>query len=198
MVKSGGFREGTVKMVLLIKNGCVMNPAGGFEGVADVLIGDGKVWKIGKGIELEEELAKKGKETEEVVVIDAEGKVVAPGLVDVHVHFRDPGFTYKEDILSGARAAARGGFTTVVLMANTKPPVDCEEILEYVLEKGAGTGIRVESCGNITLGMKGKELTDMARLAEAGAAGFTDDGVPILDEAVVKVRVRRRPGLGSH
>ena len=87
MVKSGGFREGTVKMVLLIKNGCVMNPAGGFEGVADVLIGDGKVWKIGKGIELEEELeeelAKKGKETEEVVVIDAEGKVVAPGLVDV-------------------------------------------------------------------------------------------------------------------
>lgn len=108
MVKSGGFREGTVKMVLLIKNGCVMNPAGGFEGVADVLIGDGKVWKIGKGIELEEELAKKGKETEEVVVIDAEGKVVAPGLVDVHVHFRDPGFTYKEDILSGARAAARG------------------------------------------------------------------------------------------
>ena len=197
MVKSGGFREGTVKMVLLIKNGCVMNPAEGFEGVADVLIGDGKVWKIGKGLELEEELAKKGKETEEVVAIDAEGKVVAPGLVDVHVHFRDPGFTYKEDILSGARAAARGGFTTVVLMANTKPPVDCEEILEYVLEKGAGTGIRVESCGNITLGMKGKELTDMAGLAEAGAAGFTDDGVPILDEAVVKSACEAAARLGK-
>lgn len=184
-------------MVLLIKNGCVMDPAGGYEGMADVLIGDGKVWKIGKGIRLEEEMADRGRGKGEAVVIDAEGKIVAPGLVDVHVHFRDPGFTYKEDILSGARAAARGGFTTVVLMANTKPPVDREEVLRYVLEKGAGTGIHVESCGNITLGMKGEELTDMDRLSEAGAVGFTDDGVPILDEEVVKKAYEAAARLGK-
>ena len=173
-------------MVLLIKNGRVLDPKRGYEGIADVLMKDGKVWKIGEGIRIEEELAGDAAKAEEAAVIDAEGKTVAPGLVDVHVHFRDPGFTYKEDIISGARAAARGGFTTVVLMANTKPPVDHEETLRYVLEKGAGTGIHVESCGNITLGMKGKELTDMDRLAEAGAVGFTDDGVPVLDEEVVK------------
>lgn len=179
-------RDGLGGMALLIKNGYVIDPKRGYEGTADVLMKDGKVWKIGEGIRLEEELAGDAAKAEDVKVIHAEGKIVAPGLVDVHVHFRDPGFTYKEDILSGARAAARGGFTTVVLMANTKPPADNEEVLEYVLEKGAGTGIHVESCGNITLGMKGKELTDMDRLAEAGAAGFTDDGVPVLDEAVVK------------
>ncbi len=173
-------------MVLLIKNGYVIDPKSGYEGAADVLMKDGKVWKIGEKIRLEEELAGAGAKAEEASVIDADGKIVAPGLVDVHVHFRDPGFTYKEDILSGARAAARGGFTTVVLMANTKPPVDNVETLRYVLEKGAGTGIHVESCGNITSGMKGRELTDMDRLSEAGAAGFTDDGVPILDEEVVK------------
>ena len=110
-------------------------------------------------------------------IIDAEGMIVAPGLVDVHVHFRDPGLTYKEDIRTGAKAAAKGGFTTVVCMANTKPIVDNKETLSYVLEEGKKTGIHVLSCAAVSMGFKGQELTDMEGLLAAGAAGFTDDGL---------------------
>lgn len=169
--------------MLLIKSGYVIDPRSRIEGVKDVLVEEGKIVRMED--EIREESLGEG-EGERIQVIEAKGKVVAPGLVDVHVHFRDPGFEYKEDILSGARAAAKGGFTSVVLMANTKPPVDCAETLKYVLEKGAQTGIHVESCGNITVGMKGKELTDMVGLRDAGAVGFTDDGVPLLREEVVK------------
>ena len=108
-----------------------------------------------------------------------------PGFVDLHVHFRDPGFTAKEDINTGAAAAAKGGVTTVVLMANTKPAVDSEETLHYILDKGAKTGIHVTTCANVTMGMQGKQLTDMKKLAVAGAVGFTDDGIPIKDEQLV-------------
>lgn len=119
-------------------------------------------------------------------VIDLRGQYIIPGLVDVHVHFRDPGFTYKEDICSGAEAAARGGFTSVVLMANTKPAVDNAETLSYVLEKGRETGIHVYTCANVTKGMQGRELTDMETLSRLGAAGFTDDGIPLLDEELLR------------
>ena len=124
-------------MVLIVKGGYVIDPASGYEGVADILVEDGKITKIGQDMRMHGEPEDCAGESEmpEKMIIDAKGKIVAPGLVDVHVHFRDPGFTYKEDILSGARAAAKGGFTTVVLMANTKPPVDNEETLRYVLEK---------------------------------------------------------------
>lgn len=119
-------------------------------------------------------------------VIDGTGLVAGPGLIDVHVHFRDPGLTYKEDIFTGAAAAAAGGFTTVVMMANTKPVIDNAETLCYVLEKGRETGIHVESCACVTKGMQGKELTDMEALKTVGAVGFTDDGVPILEEKVAR------------
>lgn len=161
--------------MLLIKNGYLIDPKSKFEGKKDILVEDGKICRIGEEIEAD------GAE-----VIEAEGLIVAPGLVDVHVHFRDPGFTYKEDIETGAKAAAKGGFTTVVLMANTKPAVDSVETLQYVLEKGKKTGIHVETCATVTMGMQGKELTQMAKLQEAGAVGFTDDGVPILDEAMAR------------
>ena len=169
-------KEWGLQMVLIVKGGYVIDPASGYEGVADILVEDGKITKIGQDMRMhgEPEDCTGESEMPEKMIIDAKGKIVAPGLVDVHVHFRDPGFTYKEDILSGARAAAKGGFTTVVLMANTKPPVDNEETLRYVLEKGMETGIHVKTCANITLGMQGKELTDMEKYAAVYTA--TEDG----------------------
>ncbi len=177
--------------MLLIKAGYVIDPRSGSEGVRDILIDKGKIVRMEAGI------SETFTEEKEVQVIDAEGKIVAPGLVDVHVHFRDPGFEYKEDIFSGAKAAAKGGFTTVVLMANTKPPVDRAEILRYVLDKGKETGIHVESCGNITVGMKGQKLTDMEELQKAGAVGFTDDGIPLLKEEVVKAAMTEAARLNK-
>lgn len=164
---------------MIIKNGRVIDPKSGFDGIADIIIKDGKIKKFLKkaeASEVQEALPETGEE-----VIDASGLIVAPGLIDVHVHFRDPGLTYKEDIETGAAAAKAGGFTTVVMMGNTKPVIDNEETLRYVLEKGEQTGIHVLSAANITKGMKGKELTDMEALRAQGAAGFTDDGVPIMD-----------------
>lgn len=138
--------------MIFIKNAYVTDPAGGREEKADILLKDGKILKIGQI--REEELAA---EPASLRVIDAEGLVAAPGLVDVHSHFRDPGFTYKEDIETGAKAAAKGGYTTVVLMANTKPCVDNEETLRYVIEKGKQTGIHVYTCATVTMGMQGKK-----------------------------------------
>lgn len=171
--------------MLLIQNGYMIDPKSGREGKLDILTEGTRILRIGKGLE-----KPKGCE-----VIDAEGLLAAPGLVDVHVHFRDPGFPLKEDIVTGASAAARGGFTTVVMMANTKPPIDNPQTLAYVLEKGSGTGIHVLSCANVTVGMQGKELTAMEELAEAGAAGFTDDGVPLLDEGLVRRAMERTAKL---
>lgn len=167
--------------MLLIKNGYILDPASGYEGDADILIENGKIKKLylGQNGLVDESLF------EDLEVIDANGLYVAPGLVDVHVHFRDPGFLYKEDIETGAKAAAKGGFTTVVLMANTKPVVDNEETLAYVLEKGKTTSIHVETCCSVSKELKGKELCDYKALLEKGAAGFTDDGIPLLEEALV-------------
>ncbi len=178
--------------MLLLKNGYMIDPASGTEGYRDILIDQesGKIEQIWqKETEYGSSLPK------EMEVIDLCGQIVAPGLVDVHVHFRDPGFTYKEDIESGAKAAARGGFTSVVLMANTKPSVDTVETLQYVLEKGEKTGIHIHSCANVTMGMKGKELTDMEALSAGGAAGFTDDGIPLMDEEILREALRRAAGL---
>jgi len=162
--------------MIIIKNGRVIDPKSGLDDVIDIALHQGVITRMGKNLE----------ENGAGQVIDARGLVVAPGLIDVHVHFRDPGLTYKEDIHTGAAAAAKGGFTTVVCMANTKPPVDNPETLEYVLEEGKKTGIHVLQAATITVGMQGRELTDMELLKSHGAAGFTDDGIPILDGALVK------------
>lgn len=165
--------------MILIKNGRVVDPVTGTDEVMDVLVEGNHIQKTGHNLIPEEGM----NEADEV--IDAAGLVVAPGLVDVHVHFRDPGLTYKEDILTGAAAAARGGFTTVVCMANTKPVVDNPEILSYIQEKGETTGIHVLQAAAVTKGLAGKELVDMKELAACGAAGFTDDGIPIMDEKIL-------------
>jgi dihydroorotase len=117
--------------------------------------------------------------------------VVCPGLVDIHVHFRDPGFTYKEDIRTGSEAAARGGFTTVVCMANTKPVVDNEETLKYILDECRKSKINVLQTASITKGLRGEELTDMERLKKLGAAGFTDDGIPLTDGKTVLLAMKK-------
>ena len=159
-----------------IRGGRIIDPVSGKDFIGDLILENGTIKAVGEQLNLD------GCED----IIEAAGMAVAPGLVDVHVHFRDPGLTYKEDILTGAHAAAAGGFTTVVCMANTKPVIDNAETLQYVLNKGKETGIHVLSCACVTKGMQGKELVDMDALRAAGAAGFTDDGIPILDEEVLK------------
>lgn len=130
------------------------------------------------------------------LIIDATGLMIAPGLVDTHSHFRDPGYTYKEDILSGAEAAKAGGYTDIVLMANTNPKVDNPDTLKYVLEKGNSTDINIFSCANVTMNMEGKVLTDMENLLKEGAVGFTDDGVPLMDEKVAYEAMKTAAKLG--
>lgn len=161
--------------MILIKNGRLVNPATNTDEVMDVAIENGKILKVEKGIE------ENGFEK----VIDAAGKIVAPGLIDVHVHFRDPGFEHKEDLLTGSASAAKGGFTTVVCMANTKPVVDSVEVLNSVQNKAELVPINIVQAAAITKGFLGKELVDMKTLKEAGALGFTDDGLPINDTALV-------------
>ena len=174
--------------MLVIKGGRIVDPGRQIDAVGDVWLDGDKIKKVVFGGENLDD-------STDVQVIDASGKVVAPGLVDVHVHFRDPGFTYKEDIHTGAAAAAKGGFTTVVLMANTKPIVDNIETLNYVLEEGRKTGIHVLSTAAVSVGFKGQELTDMKALKAAGAAGFTDDGIPLKDGRLVREAMEQAAAL---
>ena len=171
--------------MVILKNGTLIEPSTGFMGKMDVAVKGEEIFRIAEEIDVEA-LKMEMDENDAVKVYDCSGKYIGPGLVDVHVHFRDPGFTYKEDIESGSIAAAKGGFTSVILMANTKPTVDNEETIQYVLNKGKETGIHVYTCANVTKGMKGEELTDFGTLLKAGAAGFTDDGVPLLEEELVR------------
>ena len=169
---------------MLIKNIRIVDPASSFDEVGSIIIKDDKIEKIVKGNLEESEL-----NSDEV--IDGTGLVACPGLIDVHVHFRDPGLTYKEDIYTGAEAAKAGGFTSVVCMGNTKPVVDNVETLKYVLDKGKETGINVYSVATVTKGLKGEELTDIEELANAGAIGFSDDGIPIMNAKLLKEAMER-------
>jgi dihydroorotase len=169
--------------MILIKNGRVVCPVSHLDEIRDVLIDGNRIIHVAESIEADS--------LRNVKVIDATGMVVSPGLFDGHVHFRDPGFTEKEDIATGARAAAKGGITTVICMANTKPPVDNIETLHYVQKKGEMTGIHVLSAANISKGMRGKELVDMESLSNEGAAVFTDDGLPIMDEKLLYKAMER-------
>ena len=154
-----------------------MDPRTETQRKADLIISDGRVEKIlYDGGAMQEP----GDE-----VIDASGLIISPGLVDVHVHFRDPGFTDKEDILTGAAAAAKGGYTSVVMMGNTDPKCDNPETLEYMQKKASETPIHIYVTCNATLGMKGKEISDIAGLHKAGAVGVTDDGLPITDHGIL-------------
>lgn len=161
-------------MSLAIVNGHVIDPAGGTSAALDVLVAGKKVKQIGKGLTGDN-------------VIDASGCVVCPGLVDIHVHFREPGFESKETIQTGCRAAARGGVTTVVTMANTAPPIDNAGMVEFVQRRAREEGcINVRPAACATKGMKGEELTEMAELKEVGAVAVTDDGRDIASSWIMR------------
>ena len=174
--------------MILIQNGRVVDSVNQIDDIMDVLIDGKTILKVSKKIDLREY-------DKNIEIIDATGLVVAPGLVDAHVHFRDPGFTYKEDIETGAKAAAKGGFTMVVCMANTKPAVDNIGTLQYIQEKAEKTGIHILQASTITKGLNGDELVDLETMAKAGAAGFTDDGIPILDEKILVEAMKRAKEL---
>ena len=158
---------------MLIKNGLIINPAAEESYKVDLLIKDGIIMDIKENIV--------PSDSEEV--IDAGGLTIAPGLIDTHVHFRDPGFTYKETLHTGALAAAKGGFTSVICMANTSPVVDNTEVLEDILNRSKAEAVRICQAASVSRSLKGEELTDMAALKEAGACGFTDDGIPLKNAA---------------
>lgn len=158
---------------MLIKNGFLINPSTNTEEPADIRVENGIICEMGN-------LERKGQED----VLDIAGLVIAPGLIDTHIHFRDPGFTYKEDLHTGSLAAAKGGFTSVICMANTKPVVDNTETLVDILERAKEESIRIYQTTSITKGLGGKEMNDLDALKNAGACGFTDDGIPIMDEAL--------------
>lgn len=161
--------------MLVVKNGRVVDPQSGLDKVCDLLIDGKKIIKIADVISDDVEQ-----------VIDATGLVVAPGLVDVHVHFREPGQTHKEDIHTGALAAAAGGFTSVVMMANTSPTISTVETFKEVLETAQKEAIHIYSVATITNQFDGQNLTDFPGLLEAGAAAFSDDGIPLTNAGVVR------------
>ena len=164
---------------LWIKKAWIVDPANDREEEGDLLLQDGVIAAVGK-VEGDHPGAQ---------VLDAAGWVAAPGLVDMHVHLRDPGFTHKEDILSGCRAAAAGGFTSVACMPNTKPPCDSPETVAYIRQKAAGADARVYPIGCITQGMKGEALCDFAALKEAGVAAVSDDGRPVANAALMQAAI---------
>ncbi|MCD7817717.1 MAG: dihydroorotase [Lachnospiraceae bacterium] len=174
---------------MLIKNGTLLSPGTGEEYQADLKIANDKIIKIGVPGSLT-------CDSSDETVIDASSCIVAPGLIDVHVHFRDPGFTYKEDLHTGSCAAAAGGFTTVICMANTKPAVDNPNTLSDLLFRAKAEDVRVQFTAAVTKGLGGEELTDFETLAGLGACGFTDDGKPLLDEELVTQAMRRANALG--
>ena len=172
-------------MGLLIKGGRVIDPANGVDEALDILIRDGTIAALGRNLD-----------ASGAQMLDASGLTVAPGLVDLHVHLREPGFEAKETVATGCAAAARGGVTTLVAMPNTHPAADCPEIVRLVQEKAALTGVNVLPAGAVTVGQKGQELTDFAALQRAGVPALSDDGVPIQNLALLRQAMQRANALG--
>lgn len=165
---------------LVIKGGRVVDPANNLDGFYNIYVMGGRIASIKK---VEEDASEVGTGVD---VVDATGLVVVPGLIDPHVHLREPGFEYKEDISSGAKAAAAGGFTAVMCMANTKPVNDNEAITRYILDKAKGQPVKVYPVGAVTQGQKGERLTEMGELKSAGCVAVSDDGVPVTDPGLMR------------
>lgn len=170
---------------MIIKNGLIMNPRTNERKQADIRILDGIIREIGAITPSADE-----------EVLDIRGLTIAPGLIDTHVHFRDPGFTYKEDLHTGSLAAAKGGFTSVICMANTSPVVDSVPVLKDILERAKKEDIRIYQTASVSYGLKGEALTPMEELKGAGACGFTDDGIPLKDAKLCSEAMEMSASLG--
>ena len=170
-------------MLILIKNGYVIDPSANREGYYDILIEEDLVKKIERSIP--EEILEERKERNERVLIDAAGKYIMPGFIDLHVHLREPGFEYKETIRTGSLAAAAGGFTTICPMPNTKPAIDSAEKIRFLKDKAVREAVvNILPVGCITLGQEGRILADIASMADAGAAALSEDGKSVMDSAL--------------
>jgi dihydroorotase len=171
-----GRRDG--RRPMLLKGGRVIDPTQSLDDVRDVLLKDGKVEGLGRGLGT----------PDGAQVVDCTGLLVLPGLIDVHVHLREPGQEHKETIQSGARAAAAGGFTAVCAMPNTSPPIDDPASVGFVLAAGQKAGAaRVYPLGCISVGQKGERLAEVGEMIEAGAVGITDDGHPVMDSGLMRL-----------
>lgn len=174
-------------MNLLIKGGRVIDPSQGIDGTFDILVENGLVKEVGSMLP-----APAGTET-----VDAAGLIVTPGLIDMHVHLRDPGLEYKEDIVSGTKAAAAGGFTTVACMPNTKPVNDNKAVTSYIIAKAQNEGVvNVVPVGAITQGSKGEALAEMGDLKEAGCVAVSDDGHPVTNSELMRRALEYAKGMG--
>jgi len=171
-------------MRYFIKNGSIIDPARRIATVGNVLVEDGRVTQVDDLAELGVQHDPGG---DDIEIINARGAVIAPGFVDLHVHLREPGEEHKETIATGTLAAARGGFTTVCCMPNTRPALDRAGAVRQVREIARRQSpIRVEPIGAVSLERAGKELTEMAELVEAGCVAFSDDGSPVSDPALMR------------
>lgn len=174
-------------MNLLIKGGRVIDPSQGLDDTLDVMVENGVIKQIGPGL-----AAPAGAET-----VDASGKYVVPGLIDMHVHLRDPGLEYKEDIISGTKAAVAGGFTSVCCMPNTKPAIDNKAITSYIINKAKAEGFcNVFPVGTITQGMAGDRLAEMGELKESGCVAVSDDGKPVKNSELMRRALQYAAGIG--
>ena len=180
------FYTSAQEVFMLIKNGFITDPASQRSYAGDIRIENGVIQKISADIT----------PAPEEEIIDAAGLTVSPGLIDTHVHFRDPGFTHKENLHTGALAAAKGGFTSVICMANTSPVVDSVPVLNDILQRAQSENIRIYQAASVSHSLKGEELTDMKALKEAGACGFTDDGIPLKNAAFLYTAMEKAKELG--
>lgn len=175
-------------MNLIIRGGRVIDPANRLDAVADVLILDGQVARVGPGLA----------PPEGTPAIDAAGKVVAPGFIDMHVHLREPGEEYKETVATGTRAAAAGGFTAVSAMANTLPVNDTRAVTDYILAQARADGVvRVYPIGAVSKGLRGEELAELGELAEAGCVAYSDDGRPVMNSGLLRRALEYAQAFGK-